>query len=195
MPKQPFSSWITTICLSATVLSSCFLVSCGAPAKNYYFLTPAGPPPSQSGKAIGVGPVSIPAYINQPNIVFQETGNRLNISESNHWAGDLEDNITSVIAQDLARWMKTGNYRTYPWSNDKELQYQITVDIRQLHGTPDGDAYIDASWRVYSLPDRRIISSRSWSGREALRHDGYEELVAAESRLLDRLAAQISKGL
>ena len=54
---------------------------------------------------------------------------------------------------------------------------------------------IDAAWRVYSLPDRRMIVSKSWSGTEPLTGDGYDELAAAESRLLGRLATEIAATL
>jgi len=180
---------------SLTLLSGILLVGCGSPAKSYYVLTPAGPAPSASGRGIGVGPVSIPAYLDRPNLVFKQSGNLLAVSESHRWAGDLENNISSVLAINLGRRLGTGNVRTYPWGSDKELRYQISVDIRQFHGTSEGDAYLEASWRVYSLPSRAMVTSRSWSGTEPLKKDGYEELAAAESRLLDRLATQISKGL
>ena len=180
---------------SVTLLFGILLVGCGAPSKSYYLLTPAGPLPAGGGRGIGVGPVSLPAYLNRPNLVFKQSSNLLAVSESHRWAGDLEDNISSVLAINLGRRLGTGNVRTYPWASDKELRYQISVDIRQLHGTAEGDAYLEASWRVYSLPSRAMVTSRSWSGTEPLKKDGYEELAAAESRLLDRLSAQISKGL
>ena len=177
------------LALTAWTLSSC------STSLSYYILTPEGPAPSGGGKGIGVGPVSLAAYLDRENLVFQESGNRLAVAESHRWAGDLEDNISSVLATNLGRQTKTGNVRTYPWADDGDLRYQISVDIRQLHGTADGDAYIEAAWRVYSLPDRRMTTSKSWSGTEPLTADGYDELAAAESRLLARLAAEIASSL
>lgn len=176
------------------LLGAALLASC-APSKQFYLLTPEGPAPSGSGRGIGVGPVAVAAYLDRPNLVFQESGNRLAVAESHRWAGDLEDNVASVLAANLGRRLGTGNVRTYPWADDGDLRYQISVDIRQLHGTAEGDAFLEAAWRVYSLPDRRMTASRSWSGREALRVDGYEELAAAHSRLLARLASEIAASL
>lgn len=177
------------LALTAWTLSSC------TTGLSYYILTPEGPAPSGGGKGIGVGPVSIAAYLDRENLVFQESGNRLAVAESHRWAGDLEDNISSVLATNLGRKLETGNVRTYPWADDGGLRYQISVDVRQLHGTADGDAYIEAAWRVYSLPDRRMTTSKSWSGTEPMKVDGYDELAAAESRLLSQLAAQIALSL
>ncbi|HEY1051367.1 MAG TPA: ABC-type transport auxiliary lipoprotein family protein [Prosthecobacter sp.] len=63
---------------------------------------------------------------------------------------------------------------------------------RELHGHSEGHAILAASWRIYALPARTL---RTWTATEPLTADGYEELVATESRLLARLARQIAAGL
>lgn len=177
-----------------SLTAALLLAGCVSP-KSYYVLTPEGPAPSGGGMTIGVGPVSLAGYLDRSNLVFQESGNRMAVAESHRWAGDLEENIARVTATNLGRKLGTGNVRTYPWGSDGDLRYQVSLDIRQLHGTADGDAVIDAAWRVYSLPDRRLATSRSWSGAEPLRADGYDELAAAQSRLLARLAGEIASSL
>lgn len=171
------------------------LAGCSSPGKSFYVLTADGPAPSHGGKAIGVGPVSLAGYIDRPNIVFKQSDNQLAIAESHRWGGDLAENISRVLATNLGRHLNTGNVRTYPWHGDADLKYQITVDVRSLHGTADGDAVLEASWRIYSLPDRGIVTSRSWSGTDPLQSDGYDALVAAESRLLSSLSREIASSL
>ncbi|MBK1826439.1 PqiC family protein [Haloferula rosea] len=189
MPRLILFLKLAAIAAIAAHLSSC------APAKSYYLLTPEGSAPAGGGMGIGVGPVALAAYLDRPNLVFQEGANRLALAESHRWAGDLEDNIASVIATNLGRRKNTGNVRTYPWGDDSQLRYQVSIDIRQLHGTANGDAFVDAAWRVYSLPDRRMITSKSWSGTEPLRADGYDELAAAQSRLLAKLSTRIADSM
>lgn len=176
----------SVLMLALLTLSAC------APAKSYYLLSSDGPAPSGGGPGIGVGPVDVARYLDRSNLIFQESGNRLAVSESHRWGGDLADNISQVMAENLGRRLHTGNVRTYPWQDDSGMRYQVAIDIRQLHGVSGGDAKLDASWRVYSLPDRRMVATRSWSGTEPLTKDGYEELAAAESRLLSRLAGEIA---
>lgn len=183
---------IIQLCAFITLIVQ--LNSC-APAKSYYVLSPEGPVPTGGGMTIGVGPVALAGYLDRANLVFQESGNRMAVAESHRWAGDLEENISRVTATNLGRRLETGNVRTYPWGSDSELRYQVSLDIRQLHGTSAGDAVLDAAWRVYSLPDRRMVTSKSWSGTEPLKADGYDELAAAQSRLLARLATEIATTL
>ena len=88
------------LCFVCAIALPFFQSSC-APAKSYYLLTPEGPAPSGGGRGIGVGPVSLAAYLDRPNLVFREGSNRFAVAESHRWAGDLEDNISSVLAANL----------------------------------------------------------------------------------------------
>lgn len=180
---------------SLTFLAVLLLAGCGNNSKIYYVLTADGPVPSGSGPGIGVGPVILAEYIDRPNLVIAESANQLGVSENNRWAGDLSASITRVTAANLGRRLNTGNVRSYPWQGDEGIRYQITLDIRQLHGGDDGYAVIEAGWRVYSLPDRKLKASRTFTDREPLEKDGYQPLVAAESRLMSRLADDIASGL
>jgi len=177
------------------LLAVLLVAGCAQSNKSFYVLTANGPAPSGGGTAIGVGPVTLAEYIDRPNLVVQQGSNQLAVSEDNRWAGDLSASIARVTAANLGREMKTGNVRTYPWQSDEEIDYQVTLDIRQLHSEVDGYAVIEAGWRAYSLPDRRLKASRTFVDREPLAADGYAAMVAAQSRLLARLAENIAAGL
>lgn len=179
----------TAIALIALILSGC------AGSRSYYVLTADGPSPSGSGRGIGVGPVVLAEYLDRVNLVVQDAPNRLAVAEDHRWAGDLAASMARVTATNLGRRLKTGNVRTYPWQRDEEISDQVTLDIRQLHGCEDGHALIEATWRVYSLPSRHLKASRSFVAREKLTADGYQALVAAQSRLLARLADDIAAGM
>lgn len=171
------------------------LAGCATPAKKFYVLTPAGPVPTGGGLGIGVGPVSLAEYIDRPNLVIQQGPNELAVAEDHRWAGDLGASVGRVTAANLGRLLHTGNVRTYPWQRDDEIRYQVTLDIRQLHSGEDGHAVIEAGWRVYSLPERTLKASRTFTDREPLEADGYNASVAAQSRLLERLSRSIASSL
>ncbi len=178
--------------LFATAL---LLGSCSQPSQHFYVLTASGPVPSGGGVGIGVGPVTIAEYLDRVNLVVSESPNQLGVAESHRWAGDLTSLITRVLAANLGRELSTGNVRAYPWQNDSEVRYQVTLDIRQLHSQSDGQAVIEAGWRAYSFPDRRLKASKTFTASEPLEADGYNASVAAQSRLLERLAKHIASSL
>jgi uncharacterized lipoprotein YmbA len=176
-------------------LAALLLASCAQSDKSFYVLTANGPAPSGGGIGLGIGPITLAEYIDRPNLVIQQAPNQLAVAEDHRWAGDLSASIARVTAANLGREMKTGNVRTYPWPRDEEINYQVTLDIRQLHSEADGYAIIEAGWRAYSLPDRKLKASRTFVDREPLAADGYAAMVAAQSRLLARLAENIAAGL
>ncbi len=180
---------------SALALAALLLAGCGGTTRSFYMLTADGPAPSGSGRGIGVGPVALAEYIDRPNLVLQDGPNRLAVADAHRWAGDLAASIARVTATNLGRRLHTGNLRTYPWQRDEEISHQITLDIRQFHGGADGYAVIEAGWRVYALPERRLTASSTFVAREQLTTDGYQALVAAQSKLLARLAADIAAGM
>lgn len=178
------------------ILITLFVLASCSTERNYYLLSPVGKPPSGGGIGIGVGPVTMADYlVERPYLVFQSTPNKMEISDLHEWGGDLRNGFTRVLASNLGRRKGTGNIRSYPWDRENELKYQITVDVRQFHGTADGDALLEASWRAYELPGSRLIASKTSTLREPITNDGFEELVAAQSRLIDKLAATIAKEL
>jgi uncharacterized lipoprotein YmbA len=179
----------TLLALFALLVAGC------AGSRSFYVLTADGPAPSGGGRGIGVGPIVLAEYIDRPNLVLQDAPNRLAVAEDHRWAGDLAASIGRVTATNLGRRLQTGNVRTYPWPRDEEISSQVILDVRQLHGCEDGYAVIEAGWRVYALPDRRLKASRTFVSREQLTSDGYQALVAAQSKLLARLADDIAAGM
>ena len=179
-------------CLAAALL---LLAGCGAATKSFYVLTADGPPPMGGGPGIGVGPVTLADYIDRPNVVLARGEHELAIAEDHRWAGDLQDSIARVTATNLGRRVGTGNVRTYPWQGDGGLRWQVTLDVRQLHAGADGYAVIEAGWRAYALPGGAVAAARTFVDREPLESDGYPALVAAQSRLLARLADDIAAAL
>ncbi len=172
-----------------------WLVGCAQSDKKFYVLTAEGGSPSGGGLGIGVGPVSLAEYIDRPNLIVQEGPNQLSVAEDDRWAGDLSESISRVTAANLGRRLNTGNTRIYPWQADEGLRYQVTLDIRQLHSGEDGYAMIEAVWRVYSLPERKLKQTKTFVDREALQADGFAQMVAAQSRLIGRLAQDIAPAL
>jgi uncharacterized lipoprotein YmbA len=97
-----------------------------------------------------------------------------------------------VVSINLGRKLNTGNLRSYPWERDSEINYQVAMDIRQFFAGHDGHAHIEASWRIYELPSRRLIGSNTFVGKEPIASGDFEAMVAAQSKLLGRLSDEIA---
>ena len=177
------------------VLSSCSFLG-DKPVRGFYVLSAAGSAPSRSGVGIGVGPVDLAPFLTErQNLLFQSSANRLEFSDDHLWAGDLEDDFSRVLATNLGRRLGTGNVKVYPWQRESELDYQVTVDVVRFQGTPYGETVLEANWRAYRLSDGVLIANKNSTVRDDLLEDGFEELAASQSRLVDKLAGVIAASL
>ena len=134
-------------------------------------------------------------YVDRSNLVIQSGPNKLKLATNHLWAGDLDDSVARVIATNLGRRLNTGNVRTYPWQRDSEIDYQVAMDIREFLAGDDGFAHIEATWRIYSLPGSKLVRSKTFIAKEAIASEDYEAVVAAQSRLLGKLSADIATGI
>lgn len=171
------------------------LSGCSSTVPTFYVLSAEGPLPVGSGKGIGVGPVTLAEYVDRQNIVIQTSPNTLELAESHLWAGDLDDSVARVLATNIGRRLNTGNVRTYPWRRDSEIDYQVSMDVREFIAGADGYAQIEATWRVYRMPGSQQIVSRTFQGREPIASESYEAVVAAQSRVLGKLSAEIAEAI
>lgn len=172
-----------------------FVVGCASPYPEFYTLTPEGPSSTASGMGIGVGPIILADYVDRENLVIQTSPNKMEVAELHLWAGDLDNGIARVLAVNLGRRLNTSNTRAYPWLRDSELDYQVAMDIREFVAGSDGYAHIEANWRIYSLPARKLKATRTFVGKEPIEKETFESMVAAQSRLLGKLSEDIAKGI
>lgn len=182
------------VSLFAVLLIALATISCSSPG-SYYQLKAEGPASTNaSGVAIGVGPVTLPDYIDRGELVFQNSEYRFEIPLSHRWAGSLRDTTTRVLGTNLARRLNTGNLSLYPWSSGAKIDYQVAVDVRRFHAISEGDAILEVAWTVGNVREGRVVARRSSTFTEPLVGNGYDAIVAAESRLLARLADAIAVG-
>ena len=177
------------------LITALLLAACATPVPTFYVLSPEGALPDGGGMGIGVGPVTLAEYVDRQNIVIQSGPNKLELAESHLWAGDLDNSVSRVVATNLGRRVGTGNVRTYPWQRDSEIDYQVAMDIREFIAGSDGYAHIEASWRIYSLPGSKLVRSKTFVAKEPIESEDYEAVVAAQSRLLGKLSADIASGI
>lgn len=174
------------------------LAGCGTtPPTRFYQLTPQPPAAGErqvqlSGLAVGVGPVRLADYLGRPQIVLREQENRLTVREFDRWGGGLETNISMVIAENLSLLLGTDSAITFPWERELLPDYQVIIDIRRLDADQHNQVSLIALWQVLLTGERTLLSIRRSEIREPMADAGVEALVAAQSRALSRLSAEIA---
>jgi uncharacterized protein len=170
---------------------------------RFYLLTPlAEPTKAQSSAAIGVGPIVLPRYLARPEIVGRVGGNQLGVSESNQWGGELEDNMTRVVASNIANILGTNNIALFPWSAGPQptMGYQVIVDVTSFEQTQDGSCVLEAFWRIAHGESGEVLVMRRSSFQEqaATSSTGgvdYDAIALAQSRNVEKLSREIAKAI
>lgn len=169
------------------------IAGCGttAPARFYTLqsVAAAGGAPA-AHTAVMVGPVSIPAADDQPQIVVEVAPNRVEIDEFNRWAAPLNDSIARVVAGNLSTLLDTPNVATWPLANFS-ADYRVTIDVQGFQSIKGQAAVLDAVWVVSQIASGVSRSGRTVA-REPLQGDGFDALAAAHSLALARMSGDIS---
>ncbi len=98
---------LVTIVAVLTLIT--FAAGCAStPASRFYTLSAAsGPAAPSSNLSIAVGPVTVPAVVDRPQIVVNVGPNQVRVEEFNRWAAPLQNNIARVVADNLVQMLGT----------------------------------------------------------------------------------------
>ena len=171
------------------------LAGCGSsPKERYYALTAPAPAAGGSGPAIAVGPVSVPAMVDQSRIVAQTAGTEVMMYEYDRWASPLKGEIARVIAASLAQELGTTRVWSYSQATLPNPDYQVLVDVQRFDSALGEAVTIDALWTV-----RRAAGGAPKTGRSSVREPvsgaGFDALVAAHSRALTHVSRDIAAAI
>jgi len=185
------ASRVAHLFLIAFVAAAAVGCSTSAPARFYTLdstATPDGAPAVRT--AVIVGPVSIPASVDQPEFVVQVAPNRVEVEEFDRWAAPLNDSIERAVAGDLAVLLGTPDVATASLA-DFSPAYRVTIDVQRFESIRGEAALVEAVWTV-----RRNAGGETRSGRtvarEAVKDKGFDALAAAHSRALATVSGEIA---
>ena len=169
-----------------------FVAGCASPPSRFYTLSAtaaSGGPPSKL--TIAVGPVSVPAAVDQPQIVVSTSANQVTFDEYNRWASPLQDNLARVVADDLVAILGTPRVTLFPQPLNAEVDYRVQIEVRNFESVPGTSASMDAVWTVRRTKGGKSETGRT-SARESVQDAGYDALAAAHSRGVARMSADIA---
>jgi uncharacterized protein len=133
----------------------------------------------ERGLAIGIGPVTLPKYLDRPQIVTFTSPYALNVAEFDRWAEPLESTFVRVLAENLALLLPTARVAVFPWPGSMRLDYQVTVEVSHFSGQLGGESALTARWSLFSEDGKEaLVSQRSRFSAPAWA-PGYEAIVAA----------------
>jgi uncharacterized lipoprotein YmbA len=111
---------------------------------------------------LGVGPVTIPLYLDRPQLVSRLEGSELRVDDFRLWAEPLKANILRVIQENLAVLTDAKQVYSYPQKRSVAVDYQITLDVLRFDADADGKVTLKSVWRIVeSDGHERVMEMRS----------------------------------
>jgi len=171
------------------------VAGCASPRSNFYTLSPAATPAvARADYSVAVGPVSVPAAVDRPQIVVRLAPNRVDVDEFHRWASPLPDAIARVVADNLSAILGTPQVSAFSHPDAAAARYRVLVDVHRFESAPGEAANLDAVWKVRSRQDGRMLAGRT-TVREPVTDRDFASLAAAHSRALERLSADIAEAV
>jgi uncharacterized lipoprotein YmbA len=185
------------ITIAATLIVLLGLAAgCASPPSHFYTLSrmenPAAPAAQPASLSVVVGPVSIPAIVDQPQIVVSTGPNQVSVDEFNRWASPLQNNISRVVAENLVVLLGTPHVSLFQQSLNADAEYRVAIEVQSFESAPGEAATLNALWLVRRSRDGKAQTGRT-TVREAVPEKTFDAIAAAHSRALARMSQDIAE--
>jgi uncharacterized protein len=180
----------------AIVVVATSMAACGTTKPSRFYTldataVPDGRPPSRV--AVIVGPVTVPASVDQPEFVVEVASNRVNVDEFNRWVDPLSDSIARVVAGNLAVLLGSPEVATAPMANFK-ADYSVTINVQRFESRPGQGTLLEAVWAVRQTAGGATRAGRTVAS-ETVQGPSYDALAAAHSNAIARMSADIATAI
>jgi hypothetical protein len=147
-----------------------------------------------AGRVLGVGPISLPAYLDRLQIVTRTGANQLRVDDYHRWAAPLNEEIRRVVSEDLKALTGVETVLPYPWSLEQRPALAVELQIHAFEGQADGQAILNATavFRDFRHPSSSAPVQRTYAILHEARTGHGEDLISALNQTLNDLSRQIA---
>ena len=186
----------------AAVLMCWLVVACTqTPPTRFYTLAGSPVPPggdagsSEGGVVLALAPISLPAYLDRPQIVTRLDATRMQIAEFDSWIEPLDSLIQRTIAMNLQSDDSIRQVIRLPQRRAIRFDKGVEINFSRFETTQDGIAWIDADWLVIDGDESDLVRRTVSSQKVVLPPQGYAERSLALSELVNELSQAINNSL
>jgi uncharacterized lipoprotein YmbA len=178
--------------ISLLILQGCAV----APATQFYSLEAVKAPARQSGDIskplIGITQVSLPSELERKQIVTRDKNGQLFFSEQHQWAALLKQNITEVLAKNLATQQPEFWFKAYPWSLLGMVDYRLVIDITRLEIVLGKTISLSVDWTILNEKNHTVLKHDSMNLQQPLADEMYTTAIENLNQLLVKMTQQLT---
>jgi len=193
-------NYTRSIFLSA--LLGILLAGCGTtPPAAFYTLAPL--PAAETGNgavteqspAVGVGPVSFPAFLDRAQLVARSGSSELTVDELHRWGGSLQDDFPRVLGENLAHLLGTSRILLYSAEVPYPVDFRVAVDVLRFETTQRGEAVLKARWALLDPYTGEALQVKEETYRATAASGEPAALVDAMSRALGDFSRKVADAI
>ena len=139
----------------AVVAAGLLLASCAntTPTRFYTLSSvPAAPgeAPAMASQdlTVAVGPVTLPEYLNRPQLVTRDGNNRVDLADFDSWIEPVQGLFARTLAQNLSVLLGTDDVLLLPQRRPLRPDYHVEVEVTRFDVETSGNAVLDARWWI-----------------------------------------------
>jgi uncharacterized protein len=190
---------IATHVVVVLVVTAVFLSACSwkSASSRFYVLSPL----SQShlsapeGMTIGVFPVTMPDYLDRPQIVTRINENEIKFDEFSRWAEPLKENFTGVLVENLSTLFNNAKIIKATETAGVPTALQVAVKVVKFDGTLGGDVILNVNWGLFAERGKKLLLAKRSFFTQPTGAPTYEALVAGKSRAVAALSQEIAEAI
>lgn len=197
MENRPFIPALAAVLIALSAI----LTGCGQSERSRLYtlsdLSESETIVSSSARlTVGVGPVTLPQYLDRPQIVVRQSANRLELAEFDRWAESLTDTVPRILTENLGALLGSDRVYRHPSSQRRRPDLTVRIALSRFEGTAAGSALLVGRWEILAGDNAEPLAS----GRAVERRDGatagdYEAMAAQLSDLLTELSRIIAENV
>jgi uncharacterized lipoprotein YmbA len=173
----------------------------GSSATNLYTLSAVGTagtesqPPQAPPAVIAIGPVSLPDYLDRPQIVTRQSAYQLELAANDRWAAPLYDMLPRVLVEDLALRLPSDRIVSFPEIGDASFDYRVAVQVSRFDVDAAGEAALATRWQLYAPSAPRALLVADDTLQQRVEGRGFGAYAAALSAALADLGDRIARAV
>jgi len=140
---------------------------------------------------MGIGPITIPGYIDRPQIVTKTESAELQLAEFDRWAEPMEGMFTRTLAQNIIAISGSHLIHSYPWPPNIEFDYRIYAKVIKFENNSNGDALLVVHWQLTHDREKSNLKTIHSEFNASAKDTSYSARVAALNDTLAQFAKEI----
>jgi uncharacterized protein len=187
---------LAALCALSTIAACGPILAPRPDPSRFFTLTPiadAGSTPGKlAGRTLGIGPLTLPQYLDRPELVWRVGSNEIRQASFEYWAGSLQKQFTTTLAQNLQVLLEPSQIVLHPWYMGTPPDVAVEIDVVRFELASDGAAHLVARWR---LRKGTIVTHAGESKLDRPVAGDTASTVAALSELVGDLSREIANAI